>query len=344
MKDKNYIVIQGWMVNKLKLSGNELLIYAIIHGFSQDGKSNFEYSGKYLANSCGISRRAVSIILEKLLKNNFILKSDHIINNIKYCKYKVNFDLIPEEDSKEGMEKNSIGRKNIPGGMEINAMGYGNNFHGGMEKNANNNTSSDINLTTTTASNAPNSSEKLPPAVKNVVEAAFSPDELKNMILSVDKRLVMEADFYPKAAVFMAENNLDFKYLAWLANYKCGSMKYKSFNGLYFSLFFKNNIVEEYKSSHLPDPEYKPPPAACPACGIVHEAVDAPCPSCGLPADYTPDKILLYRQLAEFTPEKRSEYSVRMSSIADECGFSDFKKLQELINELNVEFGIKATA
>jgi hypothetical protein len=37
----NYISIQGWMVEQLGLKGNELLAYALIHGFSQDGKNQF---------------------------------------------------------------------------------------------------------------------------------------------------------------------------------------------------------------------------------------------------------------------------------------------------------------
>lgn len=35
VKNENYLVIQGWMITELKLKGNELLIYAIIYGFSR---------------------------------------------------------------------------------------------------------------------------------------------------------------------------------------------------------------------------------------------------------------------------------------------------------------------
>ena len=39
VKNENYLVIQGWMIAELKLKGNELLIYAIIYGFSQNNQS-----------------------------------------------------------------------------------------------------------------------------------------------------------------------------------------------------------------------------------------------------------------------------------------------------------------
>ena len=31
----NYIVIQSWMVSELGLKGNQLIIYALVYGFSQ---------------------------------------------------------------------------------------------------------------------------------------------------------------------------------------------------------------------------------------------------------------------------------------------------------------------
>ena len=46
----NYIVIQGWMIEDLKLKGNELIIYAIIYGFSQTEGQLFNGSLQYLAD------------------------------------------------------------------------------------------------------------------------------------------------------------------------------------------------------------------------------------------------------------------------------------------------------
>jgi len=48
MNNKDYIVIQGWMINELKLSGNDLLTYSLIYGFSKDGQSEYTGSIKYL--------------------------------------------------------------------------------------------------------------------------------------------------------------------------------------------------------------------------------------------------------------------------------------------------------
>ena len=49
MKNENYITILGWMVNNLELKGNELILFAIIHGFSRDGDTEYYGSQRYIA-------------------------------------------------------------------------------------------------------------------------------------------------------------------------------------------------------------------------------------------------------------------------------------------------------
>ena len=50
IRDSNYVVIQGWMITRLGLKGNELMIYAVIYGFTQNGETEFVGSMKYLAD------------------------------------------------------------------------------------------------------------------------------------------------------------------------------------------------------------------------------------------------------------------------------------------------------
>ena len=39
LNDRNYITIADWMIKDYDLTTRELLTYAIIYGFSQDGES-----------------------------------------------------------------------------------------------------------------------------------------------------------------------------------------------------------------------------------------------------------------------------------------------------------------
>ena len=44
----NFMVVFGWMITDLDLKGNELLVYSVIYGFSQDGAGEFSGSIEYL--------------------------------------------------------------------------------------------------------------------------------------------------------------------------------------------------------------------------------------------------------------------------------------------------------
>lgn len=89
MDNDNYVVIQGWMCNELDLSGNELLIFAMIYGFSQDGESSFNGSRTYIANTFNISKPTVDKSLKSLIDKGLIEKTTKIINGVKLNRYKV---------------------------------------------------------------------------------------------------------------------------------------------------------------------------------------------------------------------------------------------------------------
>lgn len=87
VKNENYIVIQGWMINELKLKGNELLIYAIIFNFSQqDGW--FKETLSFIIKWTKLSKHSVINCIKSLLCKNSIEKKEEYINNIKYCYYR----------------------------------------------------------------------------------------------------------------------------------------------------------------------------------------------------------------------------------------------------------------
>lgn len=75
LKEHNDVTLKAFMVNDLHLSGNELIIFAVVYSFSQDGESCFYGSRKYLASWCQIHEGAVDYQLNKLLKKGLITKS-----------------------------------------------------------------------------------------------------------------------------------------------------------------------------------------------------------------------------------------------------------------------------
>ena len=114
MKRNNYILIQDWMVEELNLKGNELLVYALINGFSQDDESCFNGSIQYLSNLLNITRRCVINVLSSLVEKGYLTKTTKILDGVTTCEYRrTNF---------RGSEKNSLGsEKNSQGGSEKNS-------------------------------------------------------------------------------------------------------------------------------------------------------------------------------------------------------------------------------
>ena len=136
INNENYITIQGWMVNELGLKGNSLIIYATIYGFSQTNNCEFTGSANYLAEWCGCSRQTVMTTLNKLVKDNLIIKHEEFRNNVKFCSYVVNFTEC----------KNSLqgGVKKFDKGVSKNlTRGCKNSLHNNIDKNNRNKTIED---------------------------------------------------------------------------------------------------------------------------------------------------------------------------------------------------------
>lgn len=75
IRDSNYVVIQGWMLTRLGLKGNELLIYAVIYGFTQNGETEFVGSMKYLADWTNSTVESVRKCIKSLIDKGYIIKT-----------------------------------------------------------------------------------------------------------------------------------------------------------------------------------------------------------------------------------------------------------------------------
>lgn len=114
MKSDNFIVIQGWMVNELNLKGNDLLVFALIYGFTRDGKTKFASGRNYIAESFNISLPTVDKALQNLIALNYIIKIP-CENQADTDKYYANISrketLVPENiSSKETLPNKYIKR------------------------------------------------------------------------------------------------------------------------------------------------------------------------------------------------------------------------------------------
>lgn len=122
IRRENFINIQGWMITDLNLKGNDLFIYAIIYGFTQDGQQWFEGSRQYLADWCNSTKRGISKNLDSLTEKGYIIKEEQVTNNVKFCKYKANLEkLTPVNKVHWGGEQSSLGggEQSSPNNIDI---------------------------------------------------------------------------------------------------------------------------------------------------------------------------------------------------------------------------------
>ena len=120
-----YIVILPWMREELDLKGNELLVYALIHGFSQEAQGCFFGSLNYICRACGCTIPTTVEVLKKLQKRGLIHKRELSENNVKMCQYTAikggtKEILVPLKNLKGGTKEILVGgtKESLPNNKE----------------------------------------------------------------------------------------------------------------------------------------------------------------------------------------------------------------------------------
>lgn len=247
----------------------------------------------------------------------------------------------PHSNSPQDMQKTSGGGENFfhtwgkkfPQVGKISSTGGEKNFR--QISTANNNTA-----TTTPASPQP------PPPAAAAAEPQIQ--EFKAALLAVDKRLVFDRSFYPRALAFMHSHRLDARYLSWLYR-ECLKRNPRVLAGLYFKLFFAENIAEQFTVLHTPPPKREPEIFVdCPACGTRRES-RADCPECGLGPGCSENEARRIREIYALPERERKQYferlkDIRQMPITAGGGRNPFAEMRERLKRLDAEFGIKNPA
>lgn len=115
IRDNNFFMVSGWMLNKLNLKGAALQIYAIIYGFCQDGEGSFTGSLQYLCDFTNSSKNTVLKALKELTEKGYVTKSENTINGVRFCTYKT-APLVQELNRGGAEAEPGGGSKTAPGG------------------------------------------------------------------------------------------------------------------------------------------------------------------------------------------------------------------------------------
>jgi hypothetical protein len=141
VKSENYLVIQGFMINDLNLKGNELLVYAIIYGFSQEEGQVFSGSLQYLADWTSSTKQGVMKNLKSLVEKGYIVKNDKFINGVKFCEYYATQFNRVYNSVEQGIQLSLMGgiKHSLPNNIDLNNID--NNINNNIENSTSINSS-----------------------------------------------------------------------------------------------------------------------------------------------------------------------------------------------------------
>ena len=137
IKSENYITIQGWMITELGLYGNDLIVYALIYGFTQTKETMFTGSIKYIMAWLNGSRSGVIKNLTRLCEMGLLIKYSEVKNGVTFNSYnavplsewvvhKVNGggtqSVLPSTQSEWGGSTQSVTNKTILDKIENNTI------------------------------------------------------------------------------------------------------------------------------------------------------------------------------------------------------------------------------
>ena len=354
IKDENYIQIAGWMLNELNLKGNELLIYALIHGFCQDGKSTFKGGLTYIGEWTNSTKQGVIKALKSLLDKKLIVKvlvqNKNGMQSVEYftVKSRGGKQSLPGEGStKFTTIQEERGKQSLPGGST--------EFTGGGKQSLPNNTNNK-NLRNSTAPGSAKTDGEAINEVKEKTEAAedFIFQTLKSLF---GGHYVFDDSFVTEILSLSKQFKLSEKDISQYLKFvfeKASEKKPNSLTNMYYKMAKSAAIMQDFVLSVQKDSETSEKNTTfCPVCNS-RANIFGNCPNCGFSMFDRDDEniISLKKQIFELPESKRisleEEYKaeiLRQSSygigaiIKNPTLKSDFEKR---ISEIYSKYGITA--
>ena len=336
IKNENYIQISGWMINELDLKGNELLVYALIHGFCQDGKSVFKGSLNYIMAWLNISKPTCIACIQSLIDKGMVVKS--IIynkNSVAGCEYytkksrniESELQKIPQKEEKGGKEiLPPQNKKELKGSKEILPPQTEKKSEGGKET-------------------LPGWSKNLTRGGKEILPNNTN-DNTKNSATAVKKtdfeilcekyfgKNAFDSDFPRKAAAFFSKNQINNHdlYFSFIKNKLSEKQKLnqvKNPRGLAYRLFFQSDIAQEFteqqqtillkkqnEEENLRKVEERK--IVCPCCGnrFLPDYISS-CPECDFDISTfdNKEKVIIHKKYLKLSDQQKTDYQNELKDI-----------------------------
>ncbi len=312
VKDDNYIQISGWMIRQLGLKGNELLIYALIHGFSQDGKSFFQGSLTYIAEWTNSTKQGVIKNLKSLIEKGYvqkiIVKSD---GGLQFCKYYTVQSRVVEKTGKQSLPpdrstkfttiQEERGKQSLPPQSTEFTDTSQQSVTGGKQSLPNKNLEIlDINSTTAEIheKQKPEEADPLPlQKIKELFGGHFAFDER----------------FIPEIVELASQFELDSEQIPTFLQYVfelSETKNPKSLTNMFYKLAKSPAIMQDFvlKEKHEAKAVSRMA-AVCPVCGKMAK-INGLCPGCGFDMLMSRDarEVSMHKQILSLSEEDRQRF------------------------------------
>ncbi len=133
MENDLIITIKPFMVNDLKLTGNALIMYAMIYSFTVGSKGAFFGSKDYIIRNLGIGLTSAYRILKSLEAQGFVYRSGFKQDSKIPC-FKVNLAFVKETEKKTKSKEPESRLYEAP--RTGNFYSRGNTYHSGNSDNS----------------------------------------------------------------------------------------------------------------------------------------------------------------------------------------------------------------
>jgi len=122
--EETFVNTRGWMISKLGLYDcRELMLFALIFGFSQDNETEFKGSKKFINKWLRTSKPTIIEKTRKLIEYGYIIKRQEEYNGMWFNRFSINWSVVDKyKNSKEditppplaGKVEKLRGKKSLP--------------------------------------------------------------------------------------------------------------------------------------------------------------------------------------------------------------------------------------
>lgn len=331
LPDFCYVQLQGWMVKiarRYDLALNELMIYAVIHSFSQDGISVFRGSRDYLRLWAFCGRTSVFEKVKKLMDLKLIGR--------EYVKYKgKEFPTFFTYASRNALKqtvtssKKTVQKLNLNG--EINPSEFKNRTESvqnlnsnssefGPNNNLNNNlkkaAAQEESKATTTGAKESSAAAFLTSKIKEVLGCNPYPEKF---ILEMSERF--ETEGFDEGRVV--------DYLEAVTE-KVKAKNPDSIHALFRKIVLADDVIADFVLKH-PAKE-KPKALVCPVCGCENHQGSQSCRDCEFDFAYRfePREIEKAKRIYALSPAEKQTRDEEIRMVLDQFPITEFWNMENI--------------